>query len=504
MNKEFLMSKKIPLVDEWKPTKQDTIFTNSKNIIAAPLTQFFHVEDPNMSGLNYFFINPKKSYNSDPLRDHTCLYLNYLETFFDQDKEYFTNIMKLKFMIDMYENYDFGVFLGDINRYILQPSLYAKTRAMVDYNYSLELSYKSVNNPQLSYTNDHGKILMQMSILMNMLIPVITHFAYMRRVPDIDEFLLDVYDHILYSPISQGVDIVSKLYETSISNVTRNEKNNATIWQKQDIRGKDTVIHSMTAVRNIILNIMPKYTFDKNMVSLDYTSIQKSNRFQITDIAYEFSYIPLSTSKRDNEDNASDFDRYEANLTKADESLYLASKTNYQYVMKSIEREWGPFDPNEIKFYMNNLKNENGEYINGFQKQLVFNLFYKYFGDTISIRAINIEDYIKLILAGKKMLQQNMMAYLPYILSSKVNKIIARKTLNKREVIEMESSQYYPLVMAKFNNEKIKNQILGTIATIITSNFSMIDYYNPEINGKQILIDSRIIIEETLLYILLI
>ena len=407
-------------------------------------------------------------------------------------------------MIDMYENYDFGLFMGDINRYILQPSLFAKTRAMVEYNYSLELSYKSINNPQLSYTNDHGKLLMQVSLLMNMIIPLITHFAYLRRIPDIDKFLLDVYDHILYSPITNGVDLVTKLYETSISNVTRNEKNNATIWQKQDIRGRDTVIHSVSAVKNIILNIMPKYTFDKNMVSLDYTSIQKSNRFQITDIEYEFSYIALSTSKRDNEDNASDFDRYEANLTKADESLYLASKTNYQYVIKSIEKDFGPFDPEEVKFYMRELKNDRGEIINGFQKQLVFNLFYKYFGDTISIRAINIEDYAKLIMSAKKMLQQNMMVYLPYIISSRVNKIIARKTLNKREVIEMESSQYYPLVMQKFNNEKIKNQILGTIATIITSNFSMIDYRDPSIHGKQIIIDSRMIIEETLLYILLI
>jgi hypothetical protein len=135
---------------------------------------------------------------------------------------------------------------------------------------------------------------------------------------------------------------------------------------------------------------------------------------------------------------------------------------------------------------------------------MVFNLFYKYFADCISINALNIDDYVKLLIAGRKMLKDNMMAYLPYILSSRVNKIISRKTLNKREVVEMESSQYYPLVMNKFKNEKIKNQILATIATIITSNFSMIDYHDPSINGKQIIIDSRIIIEETLLYILLI
>ena len=118
------------------------------------------------------------------------------------------------------------------------------------------------------------------------------------------------------------MDIVSKLYETSISNVNRNAKNNAIIWNKQDIRGKDVITHSMGAVRNIILNIMPKYTFSQNMVSLNYTSIQKSNKYQVTDIQYEYSYVSLSSSKREGEDNASDFDRFESNLTKADELIY--------------------------------------------------------------------------------------------------------------------------------------------------------------------------------------
>ena len=36
------------------------------------------------------------------------------------------------------------------------------------------------------------------------------------------------------------------------------------------------------------------------------------------DIEYEFNYISLSSSKKD-EDNASDFDRYESNLIKQDE-----------------------------------------------------------------------------------------------------------------------------------------------------------------------------------------
>jgi len=492
-------------VDEWTPNPEDIFFTNSKDLIFAPIGKFYRMEDDNASSrIDCFWIKPKKSYNSDLLRDHNCHYLNYFEKFYDTDKEFFTNLAQLKFLIDCYQDYNANNFLYDINRYILQPSIFNKVAAMVDHNYSLSLSYKSANNPQLQYTDAHAKALMISSIVINLCIPVTTHFIYTRKIPDVDEFLLDVYDNILYSPFFTNVDLVSKLYETSISNVSRNAKNNIVIWDKQSIRGKDTITHSMAAVRNIILNIIPKYTFSQNMVSLNYTSIQKSNKYQITDIQYEYSYISLSSSKREGEDNTSDFDKFEANLTKADESLFLQNKFNYEYSMNVIEKKFGPFDPDEIKFYKKQLANENGEINNGFQKQLVFNLFYKYFGDTTSINGINEDNYIELIITAKKMLKDNMMVYLPYIIGGKINKIITRKTLNKKEISEMESSQYYPYVVEKFKNEKIIQQIFGTIATIITSSFSIIDYHNPELNGKEIVIESKIIIEETLLYILLI
>ena len=172
--------------------------------------------------------------------------------------------------------------------------------------------------------------------------------------------------------------------------------------------------------------------------------------------------------------------------------------------MKKIEAQWGPFDPNEIAFYKKEMKNINGDIINMFQRQLVFNMFYKYFGDTISINAINVDDYIKLVIAARKMLKGNNMGFLPYIISGKVNKIVSRKSLNKKEIAEMEVSQYYPLVEDKFKNPKILNQVLGTIATIITSSFSVIDYQDIEFNGTPITVETKIIIEEFLMYILLI
>lgn len=496
--------KVIPLVDNWKATGENVIFTHAKNIILAPLDQYYHLEGPNANKINFFMVNPKKSYNNEKSRIHLCHYVNYFEAFYDEEKEYFTNLATIKFCIDAYPEYNQENFLADIVRYIIQPSLFAKINAMVERNYSLELNYKSNNNPQLQYTDDHAKALMAMSIMMNLCIPLITHFAYMRRVNEIDEFILDVYDYILYAEPFRGMDINSKLYETTISNVNRNARNNVVMWQKQDIRGKDTITHSMAGVKNIIINIMPKYMFSENIISLNYTSIQKNNKYQITDIAYEYSYIPLSSSKRDGEDNTSEFDKYEANMIKTSEMLYLQSKVNYQFVMEKLKEQWGPFDKDEIDFYMKRLKNDNNEIVNMFQKQLIFNLFYKNFGDTNSIRGINSEEYVELMLIARHMLEDNMMLYLPYVISGKVQKIVSRKSLNKKELSEMQNSPYYQMVVDKYRNDKILKQIFGTMATIITSTFTIIDYDDPNLDGQQIVVESHILIHEFLLYTLLI
>ena len=494
----------IPFVDRWTPRPEQVLFQSVKNNIVAPLSKFFQMEG-SANAIDYFKISPKRSYNSEDSKKHTCLYLNYFEAYFDEEKEYFTNMAKIKFSIDYYrEEYHKDNFISDVVKYILQKSIFDKIHQMVEYNYNLSLSYNSTNNPQLQYTDEHAKILSQISILINLCIPLITHFVYVKRILEVDEFLLDVYDYIIYAPPFQHVDINSKLYETSISNISNNEKNNPIIWAKQSIRGKDVITHSLDAISNIYLSIISKFTFEMNMINLNYTSNHQYNKHTVTYITYEYSYIPLSSSKRDDEDNASEMDKYEQHLVKQNEALYLQSKVNCQFTLDNVEKMCGPFDEKEIHFYMRKLKNEEGEIINGFQKQLVFNMLYKYFEDTVSINAINVISYIKLMLSARDMLKTMNLTYLSTIIASKVEKVVTRKSLNKKELVKMQSSQYYKMVEDKYKNDKIIKQMLSYVATIITSSFRIIDYRNPELNGKPIEIETDIIIEEILLFMLMV
>lgn len=230
-------------------------------------------------------------------------------------------------------------------------------------------------------------------------------------------------------------------------------------------------------------------------------------KFQVTGIAYEYSFVSLSNNKRD-EDLNSEFDKFETYQTKADEALYVQNRINARATMQYIEEKWGPFDPEEIEYYRNKIGNSaTGEvHMNAFQLELVFNLFYSYFGDPQSIRAIdNVIDYIKLVIAARRMLELSGLIVLPYIISSKVLRLVTRKNINKKEMINIESSPNWPFVLEKYKNEKIRKKILNLIAAISASEFEIIDYNDTEgLDGHKIDINTQFIIEEVLTYALLV
>lgn len=342
--------------------------------------------------------------------------------------------------------------------------------------------------------------MMKLSVLMNCMIPLLCHFMFARNISNSTEFLLSVYDILidLYD-----VDIYNKLYETAISNVLRTAKRNQTIWNMQDIRGINTSIHSLQSVQNVLINIMPKYRYDGNLVHLNYKSIIRNTGFQVLDIEYEFSFVSLSSSRRD-EDLNSEFDKFESFLQKADESLLVQNQVACDDAMNQIRMMYGPFDPDEILFYKHRLSDGGKCTVNAFQRDLVFNLFFKYFGDVNTINAINLDDYVTLIIAAKRILEASGMVLLPYILSSKVIRLASRKNINKKELTKLESSPLWENVKNKYRSEKIEKHILSIIAIILSSEFEIIDPEDLEINGQRIAVIPELICEEVLMYISLV
>jgi hypothetical protein len=509
VRKRLAAIKEWKYADNWVPDKKDIIFTNIIGAIIAPVRAYYQCQnDQNTTSLDYFVTSPKKCYNSDLMRDHTCHYLNYFEYYYDEDKEYLAILCQMKYVIDngVLDKdgnrvfYDEVAFLNDLRRYVLNPSLVEKVVRMCRDNYCINLNYKNINNPSLQYNDEHARVLFECSVLINMMIPLLTHFAYVNKInKKIDDFLLRAFD-MAFNTFTH-VDIYAKLYETCRTNISKNEQSNAGIWAKQDIRGRNGTTHTLSSLNNIILNIIPKYVFSQNIISMNYSSIINNTGFQITDISFEYSFVQLSSSKRD-EDNQSDIDKYEANLIKQDESKYIEVQVNARTTMDKIDKLFGPFDQADIDYYFKIFGND--EYRDKFQKELIFLTFYKYFGDTTSINSINQLDYFKLMLAAKKIYLSNNMLILPYLISGKVEKLVGRKSVNKKELLKVKASPIYKAVEDKYRNEKIMQIILGYVATAISSEFRIIERSNSFIDGQIIDIVPDIIIEEMLNFALMV
>jgi len=485
-------------VDDWIPSEEDNVFKHVQGCMILPISAYYGLENDNM---DYFILSSKKGYNGEKMRNHFTHYLNYFLKFYDRENELLSIYCRMKYLIDIEEGYTKEALIYDLNRYIFSGMILYKVREMNRANYMQNLNGYRSPDPVLRYTNKHGMILMEISVLTKLIIPILTHFISIKKITKIKDFLLEVFDILLH--LNADVDIYTKLYETTLSYVKKNESKNPNLWEKQAIRGRNTTTHSEYMLVEIITGIIPKYTYNQNMITLNFVAIKNNLEFVVTAIEYEYTFIPLSSSRRD-EDNNSEFDKFESSMIKQDESLYIQNKVNCEKTMEFIEMKFGPFSDEEVQYYIKELGRDGKNIINDFQKNLIFAMFYKYFGETVSAKAINKEDYIKLMLAVRKILEANGMVSLPAILSSRIQRLATRTNINTKERIKLESSPYYPQMAAKYKNVKIEKDILQLIAIILASEFKYIDYYDQEITGATIPYQPEHIFEEILMYIILI
>lgn len=529
LRKNGYMNSNQPPIDEWKPAPEDRIFTHIRGSIIVPIHKLFGMSDDDVSNnmIDYFCVSPKRCYNSDTkikkedgsvaigFREHCTNYLNYFEKYYDTDYQLVNLYARIKYMIDCCTSaYTLNSFLHDLWKYLINPNasaiamdLNCKLDKMNIEQYNLELNYKNNKSPVLEYSDYHAKILMKMSVMQNIMIPMLTHFIARNKIDGtkIKQVLLKAFD-MLFKITNDiyKVDLVAKIFETTSSNVIKNTNNNATLWDMQIIRGRNSTTHSMETLENIILQIIPKYAYNKNIIHFNYNAINRDIKFRVTDVPYEFEFVVLSSSKRD-DDNNSECDKYEAHAVKINEASMIQTKVNCSTSMKRIEMKYGPFDEREIMFYYQQLKNSDGKIVNSLQKTLVTYLFAKEFDDTQSAKIVNIRQYIILIIAARRLLESYKMFQLPYMIGGKVMRVVTRKNINKKELQKIESSKYYPLIHEKYNNEKIeKDVILSLIAQILSSEFQTIDYYHPENNGLTINVVPDIVSEEVCRFVMLI
>lgn len=313
-------SKHIP-VDEWDTEEnpipeENRIVKSIKGEIIMPLHELFgnglaeDVEEAQQ--LDYFAMVSKRSYNLDTTRNHICRYLNYFENFYDFDHELLMIMYRIKIVIDYQANYTVDNFIDDVNKYIIRNSnLSRKVEHFVNDNYTMKLSTNNNRTPNLQFNDKHAKILYEISLFMNMYIPLATHFMYVHFIKlkmDVQNIMLRLFD-LCVSKYEQerGVYIYEKLYEMATSVINKSISVDKQLWQKNLIRQNNPTTHIRDTILEIVLQIIAKYVYNKSIINFAYFSARRSLKYRITEVAYELHFCKLSASKRDSDQN-SEFD----------------------------------------------------------------------------------------------------------------------------------------------------------------------------------------------------
>jgi len=139
-------------IDTWEPKcPEDEVFKTIRGAIMLDVSSFYGME-PNAQ-LDAFIMSAKRSYNNPEMRAHTVQYLNYFEKFYDKEHELPMIYCRLKYLIDVEPAYNRDAFLYDLTRYIMNGSISLKIGFMNRDNYSLNLTYKNLKNPNLQYSD---------------------------------------------------------------------------------------------------------------------------------------------------------------------------------------------------------------------------------------------------------------------------------------------------------------------------------------------------------------
>ena len=255
-------------VDQWGTemypiSDSDRIFRNVRGEIILPLHELFGNPENDSSEakqLDYFAMQNKRAYNSDDVRNHICQYLNYFEKFYDYNHELLMILYRIKILIDYEPSYSIDNFVEDVGKYIIfNFELTRKVRHFVDDNYNMKLSSNNNKTPNLQFNDKHAKVLYEISLLMNMYIPLAAHYMYVhfiKQSPDIQSLMLRLFD-LCTTKYEQerGIYIYEKLYEMATSVVNKSVGVDKVLWQKNLIRSNNPTTHIRDTILELILQI---------------------------------------------------------------------------------------------------------------------------------------------------------------------------------------------------------------------------------------------------------
>ena len=262
---------------KWKLYPDDArFFSQPKTMIIRFDKELDHMNNENISALNEWKVT-KLSYSS--YLPKMCEELNFFETMYDPEGELIAALFRIKYLIDVdnisYTTKNFDAFKDLCYKTIFTESMKEKISRMVEENYVDDIeaeNTRNMKNPDLlsimqrkkkslEFLNVHVKAMLQISFGIKILSFIINHFAVMRSIniqKNIDMFYRFYID--MFHVFEWDFDIYNKIYAYIESKVNSSYNFNRSIFEQQEIEGKDkSIIINQLMYRNICVDNIIKF-----------------------------------------------------------------------------------------------------------------------------------------------------------------------------------------------------------------------------------------------------
>lgn len=474
----------IPMLEGWSPTSEEDIFVEFKDEYIQANFAGLHEDNK----LGFYII--KKGHFKDRMKD-VCNTINYFLIYFDEEKELFDNMLKIKFLIDQKPKMSIKAFQKIILERMVTDTFIMNIKKMTDYLYRINIDSdtegKYKNTPKIS--NAQAKLIVAISFAIRCILPTCIHFSDTNMNFPHKKDYIACFDKIIVKVIKKfeknDIKVFAAIEKFVEYRVVRSWKADIGVTiKKKQLYGMTVETYLEEVIHEIILvKSLYKLDYNRSVVSfIDGVIFRYHGKF----IIENFKTKPIEVDPQENtndDEKLSHAEAIEMAAYRVDESIPLISDANTAEVLKKIRKTLSTgTTQEELKFYEENMV------INDITKLLLESFYTRIFHDPNAALSLDRPVIIELIVYMKHYLQYKGMKLLPQICTSKIRGKYRENPIKNAKFREKlhTTNVWTEVIESKFkylaeSGEK-DNPLEVWFSALVDSQFEFVDYNGPD-NG---------------------
>lgn len=509
-------------------------FSMPKTMIIKFDKELSHMDNENIAALNEWKVT-KLSYSS--YLPTICDELNFFEALYDKEGELITALFRIKYLIDVdnisYTMKNFKAFKDLCYKTIFTESMKEKIVRMIEENYIDDIEAENQNNMKnpdmlsimqrkkksLEFKNEHVKAMLEIAYGVKILSFIINHFAVMRSI-NIQKNINIFYDFYIdmFNVFPHEFNIYNKIYSYTDSKVNSSANFNRSIYEQQEIEGKDkSIIINQLMTRNIVIDNLIKFSLPKTWDGVKGQPRERVLSFLCSIINTHISIFIMQVFRRNlietsltvDSDGNSKNDRYRASKMKLNEEYVFSSIMDMNNLVNNLFKKYeNEITPEEIDYYRRNLKPSR-------LHQLMIEIyFFNYTASSAEFALLRNLDWYKLLLIMRKDIMRRfnvtkdslLDSTLSLILTANIEETPVGEKMYIKDTKYLKDDPTYNSLINKFystivniNDEIIKKFLI----TFVNSKYTFVLYEYQNLLGEEITLNKRELIDQLLNFLVL-